>query len=436
MTVLPRELAEQILGYLNFRQVMNTCRVSKQWANFIRRSPNLWHHMDLTLAKRKVRNTFVSRAINIGRSKLTSATLNNLFDFDKALAALARHCPLEELTLRNTGLLTNEIVDTLKPVKTLKAIRIQKGTTMGARSLSDIFHNAATTIEVLHCDNIATHPGANNFLFPQCEFPSLQSLDLSWTAAWTRTVELLHKSSLDRMPNLQSLKLHQLGKAYSNGLPPSTLVDLTGLRHLSKLDLLLDATHAGNLLLPPSLQSFAIGTWRPRHAKFFDDVATIPPVQWHLPLLEELRMCIHEIPFDSFDLALRARDPLSDQKPAFLHTLSMTASTAQDSLTKETLSHPRLAELKHLSLEACHGVDDRHLSLIASALPHLRSLNVSATEVTGAGIKEIINNGLTKLVANDCRFVGIDAIHWARAQGVQVEHGSTDVMSGGKKLRY
>ena len=114
----------------------------------------------------------------------------------------------------------------------------------------------------------------------------------------------------------------------------------------------------------------------------------------------------------------------------------MTASDVRGRLRKETLSHPRLAGLKHLSLESSHGVDDSHLSLVATSLPRLQSLNVSGTDVTGAGIKEVVNNGLKKLVANNCRFVGLDAIQRARTQGVQVENRNTDATTGAKKLRY
>jgi hypothetical protein len=114
----------------------------------------------------------------------------------------------------------------------------------------------------------------------------------------------------------------------------------------------------------------------------------------------------------------------------------MTLSDIRGKLTKETLSHSRLAELKHFSLERCHGVDDSHLSIVASTLPKLQSLNVSGTEVTGAGIKDVVKNGLKKLIANDCRLVGLDAIQWARTQGVQVENRNTDTTTSGKKLRY
>ena len=421
LTMLPRELAEQILSYLNFKQLMNTCMVSKGWSQFIRRSPNLWHHLDLTLARRKVKNVFVSRAINIGRAKLKAATLNNLFDLDKALAALARHCPLEELTLRTTGMLTNDIVEIMKSVKTLKKLRICKGTIMPHQSLSSLIGNLSETLETLVCDDLFIQQRAQDFRFPKCSFPNLQNLDLSWSSEWPGLQVLL--SNLPNMPNLRSLRLHQLINKTVGGMP---FMDIRSLSHLSTLDLLLDIRQASHLMLPSSLKSLSIGTWRPRHATFFNHTPDLEPLQWSFPELEELRICAAEVPFDALELALRINDSPGDRKLTTLHTLSMTASDVRG----------RLAGLKHLSLESSHGVDDSHLSLVAISFPELQSLNVSGTDVTGAGIKEVVNNGLKKLIANNCRFVGIDAIQWARTQGVQVENRNTDAMTGGKKLRY
>ncbi|KAI7364375.1 hypothetical protein KC354_g5733 [Hortaea werneckii] len=88
LTVLPRELAELILGYLSFQQRIAISRVSKQWMDFVRSSPNLWQHLDLSNPKRKVKTAFISKAINTARQKLTSATLSSLHDFDKVLEGL------------------------------------------------------------------------------------------------------------------------------------------------------------------------------------------------------------------------------------------------------------------------------------------------------------------------------------------------------------
>jgi F-box/TPR repeat protein Pof3 len=434
LTVLPRELAEQILNYLNFKQLMNTCLVSPQWAQFIRRTPNLWRHLDLTLAKRKVKSAFISRAINIGRSKLKTVTLRNLYDFDLALAALAKSCPLEEINLRDTGVHTDKISGLLKPIKNLRSLSIGNGTKLSLASISHILKNAAATLEKLYIEDVAAHAGYSELQFPVVAFPNMQELDLSWRKQGLLATGL--QAAVNNMPNLRRLKLHHL-----NGtLPPMAFerkLDLRQLKHLSRLDLVWHFQKANELALPPSLKSFALGTWRPKHAKFFDDLHPYEPLQWPLPSLEELHICIQEIKLDTVELhALRPTLSAGDGTSSLIHTLSITSGDLQGVPVKDFLSQPRLKELKHLALNSCHGLDDDQMSAVASCLPLLQSLDVSGTDVTGAGIKDVIKNGLKKLVVNDCRYLGLDAVHWARNQGVKVEYRSIDLMTGGKKLRY
>ena len=129
LTVLPPELAEIVLEYLSFRQRVNACMVTKQWARFIQSIPNLWTHLNLTGARKKVSNKFVSKAINVAENKLTAATLNNLYDFDRALKALIRTCPLEELTLLKCGLQGQPLTDELSQAKCLKRLTLGNGNT-------------------------------------------------------------------------------------------------------------------------------------------------------------------------------------------------------------------------------------------------------------------------------------------------------------------
>lgn len=69
------------------------------------------------------------------------------------------------------------------------------------------------------------------------------------------------------------------------------------------------------------------------------------------------------------------------------------------------------------------------------AVSALRSLDLSETNITGVGIKEIVQScHLEELVVNDCRLIGADAIEWARAQGLRVQCRMSDNGSG-KKLR-
>jgi len=75
--------------------------------------------------------------------------------------------------------------------------------------------------------------------------------------------------------------------------------------------------------------------------------------------------------------------------------------------------------------------------MVAQQLPRLQSLDLSETNVTGAGIKDIVNNGhLKRLVVNNCQYISPDAITWARSVGVKVESKNQDVMAGGKKVRW
>jgi F-box/TPR repeat protein Pof3 len=434
LTVLPRELAEQILNYLNFKQLMNTCLVSPQWAQFIRRTPNLWRHLDLTLAKRKVKSAFISRAINIGRSKLKTVTLRNLFDFDLALAALTKSCPLEEINLRDTGVHTDKISCLLKPLKNLKSLSIGSGTKLYLASIHHILKNAAATLESLYIEDVAAHAGYSELQFPVVAFPNMHELDLSWRKQGPPAAGL--QAALNNMPNLRRLKLHHLNPALPS-MAFERKLDLKQLKHLSQLDLVWHFQKANELALPPSLKSFALGTWRPKHANFFNDLHPYEPLQWPLPSLEELHICIQEIKLDTVEQhALRPTTSANDGTPSLIHTISITSGDLQGVPVKDFLSQPRLKGLKHLNLRSCHGLDDDQMSSVASCLPLLQSLDVSGTDVTGAGIKDVIKNGLKKLVVNDCRYLGLDAVHWARNQGVKVEYRSTDSMTGGKKLRY
>lgn len=175
LTVLPRELAEQVLQYLSFRQLIKSCLVSKGWTDFIRSCPDLWSHLDLGGARRKVKNSFISRAINTARSKLRNATLDNLFDFDKALTAVVRNCPLEELKLLRTGRQGQNLALILQHAKMLKSLDIQEATDVGDNTLAEILLSGAARLEVIRCDK---HTEIARPIFREASFPRLRELEI------------------------------------------------------------------------------------------------------------------------------------------------------------------------------------------------------------------------------------------------------------------
>lgn len=434
----PVELAEQTLGYLSFKQLMNVCRVSKKWSTFINGSPNLWRNLDLSQARRKVKNAFVSRAISVGRLKLKSATLGSLYDFHKVIRALANSGTLENLTLLDDHVLTDDTSRDFYRFNNLKLLDFRGAVTH--RRVVRILQSLASTLEVVRFQKLMFAPhGTQLDLLPIVEFPKLRTLEITmpnFGIHLDASVFLFHKN----MPNLEKIKLHEYQPAHSHDI-----LEFQELTQLTHLDLLLDITRANKIKVPGTLKSLAIATWKPSHADFFDDDPNYPPLQWHLFHLEELRICVADVPFHCLGRVLRTDKEHSEAPPALLRILSMAKSNVgrDGALTTrleagvDGIMHPRLAALERFSLEGCLDPDDNTMSLIKEHVPELRSLNVSGSVVTGAGIKALIELGYLKhLVAYDCRNLGLDAVEWARSAGVRVEYGMTTNLSGGKKVRY
>ncbi|KAF2166506.1 hypothetical protein M409DRAFT_66547 [Zasmidium cellare ATCC 36951] len=207
LSVLPRELAIFILEYLNFRQRIAISRVSKGWKSFIKSEPTLWAHLDFSGARKKVRTSFISTAINAGRSKITTATLNQLWDFDKTLAALIKHCPLESLGLANTGFQGQNLVDALKKATKLREFASQTGTDIGDKTLQLILECRGSTLEVLKFSSKQT-----KLFFPQrldaLKLPVLTTFDFDVPEVipyWEVLTQLVTHS-----PKLQSLRFLHL----------------------------------------------------------------------------------------------------------------------------------------------------------------------------------------------------------------------------------
>jgi F-box/TPR repeat protein Pof3 len=98
---------------------------------------------------------------------------------------------------------------------------------------------------------------------------------------------------------------------------------------------------------------------------------------------------------------------------------------------------PRLREVEALSFVSATDCNDDFVASLGRAFPTLRELDISGTDVTGVGVKDLVHSGsIRKLSLNDCRKLGIDAVEWARSQGVEVKYKMKNVEGGGKKVRY
>ncbi|RMY71879.1 hypothetical protein D0863_04879, partial [Hortaea werneckii] len=447
LTVLPRELAELILGYLSFQQRIAISRVSKQWSGFIRSSPNLWQHLDLSNPKRKVKTAFVSKAINTARQKLTAATLSSLHDFDKVLHALLRHCPIEHLTLCDTGLQSQNLVEALKKSKHIKSLRLDRGTEIGPTTLAQVIQVCASTLETFQC--ILARNEEFVGIWTKCEHLSTLKITLTGdpsrvrpgNAAWNAPVApgfggALLPNLQEFTPNLQSLTIHD--KKPRSQL--HSVLDLRDLGGLERLDLELPIESAHQLMLPSKLVHLRfVSTVNNATANFFKD-SDGNVRGFTLPQLQSLEVAVPWMDIALIDLFLSC-DPDAPTEmpvaPSKLKDLNLHALSVSPVDLVAILSHPRLEYLLEFGLRPSSPCDDEITDLITDKFPKLHTVDLSGTDITGVGVKKLLRNpNLRNLVVNDCRYLGSDAVAWAREHGVKVAYRMSSSETGGKKVRY
>ncbi|KAK5109752.1 hypothetical protein LTR62_006592 [Meristemomyces frigidus] len=439
LTVLPRELAEIILHHLTFQQRINACLVSPQWAKFIRSSSDLWRHLDLTASRRRVSTKFISRAINVAKQKLTSASLNNLYDFDKTLAALVKHCPIESLSLHNVGLLSDGLLPMLKPAARLKRLQLNKGVQIGHQVFARLVLQHAATLEDLDCSDL--HMPQIRWLEGRYERLTILSMRAGRLFATTAGGDF-HSELGVLMPHLRSLTLLETEASTSI----HTILNLSSLKHLNHLDLEIISSRNYHIQFPTSITFLRLASplanWLPMK---IDKDEEASHAAYYLPKLKHLAL---DLSLDKIQLllfcllypppSLRISEPadasLEPHQPILpLESLDITLESP-DHLTNPQV-YPNLRHLIHLTYR--HSITEQ-AAIIVDSFPHIQTLDLSESDVNGHDVKVLLQlKDLRHLILDDCRFLGRDAVDWARSQGVRVDardSAASDV--AGKKVRY
>lgn len=119
-----------------------------------------------------------------------------------------------------------------------------------------------------------------------------------------------------------------------------------------------------------------------------------------------------------------------------LRSLTIRGASLNYKQVNEVLNHARLSELQHLHLPRLGSCSDEDAIQMVDAAPHLQSLDLSETNITGIAVKRALRlKHLRELMVNNCPKIYHDAIQLARSHGVKVQHRMSDGANGGRKVR-
>jgi F-box/TPR repeat protein Pof3 len=436
LTVLPVELAEMVLEYLAFRNLVTCMRTSRGWKNYIAKLPRLWMHLDLSGARRPVSRSFINQAVRRSEYRLTKATIHR-FEHVDILKNVAKVCKslsdLEFISLPHA--MSSTLIDIVQYAPNLKRFVIHPEispdtATQLLRHRPNLEHVGFSAVK------LSNRPA--KWIGP---FPALKSFSLDMVINGSTSTQMRIDSLFTQTPVLNSLTLTNMHV----GLADFTLLPLTSLA-LRRVSFT-----SGRLpKFPASLQKLVIeyeGSLMLRGNEFTLLAAYLPALT-HLSMLEFDGLSADRLE-EFLDTWVEGaghaevNHVLKDAAPLQSLAVRGVLREPTDGLFKDTGSllgrSPRILTpaLQSLDISTLPCNDDE----IEHLLTHktgLTSIDLSCTQITGASIKMLADKlpKLKMIRADNCpRISGRDAIKYATKKGISVSC-SMGEGKGGRKIRY
>jgi len=434
LTVLPVELAEMVLEYLAFRNLVNCQRVSRGWRDYIAKLPRLWMHLDLSGARKPVPRSFINKAVRCSESRLARATIHR-FEHVDVLKNVAKACKslaeLEFISLPHT--MSSTLVEIVQCAPNLKRFIVHP----------EITPDTATQL-------LQHHPNLEHVRFSGVKklrsdadwrgpFPSLKSFSMTLVDTWSnRSLQI--PALLGQAVNLQSLTLANMLFAVTD----CSLAPLTSL--VLKRVTFVDDTIP---ILPASLQKLSIeyGGSLELRGNERTLLRSRLPVLTHLSLAD-INMLSADRLEELLDVYIDGEDQrqlkqVEDAAPLQSLSIRGVLKNHTDGLFKDSNSlfvrSPRIltSALRTLDVSTMPCNDDA----VEHLLTHetcLTSIDLSYTQITGASIKMLADKlpKLRTIRADNCpKISGRDAIEYAKKKGINVTCSMAEGR-GSRKIRY
>jgi F-box/TPR repeat protein Pof3 len=202
-TVLPVELAELVVCFLPFKNVVNCLRVSRGWKAYLVKRPNLWLDLDLSEATKPVSRNFIRRAVQYSENGVTRLTVHR-FQHTDVLLNISTVCKgLEEVEILSLPMmLADSLIEMAQCAVKLKKLIIHPEVT--AATVTQILRHRPSLV---HAEFLSVSGAISNADW-RGPFPNLQTLVLNKTLTTHAREQVMHIDSLmERSPLLQNLTL-------------------------------------------------------------------------------------------------------------------------------------------------------------------------------------------------------------------------------------
>lgn len=106
-----------------------------------------------------------------------------------------------------------------------------------------------------------------------------------------------------------------------------------------------------------------------------------------------------------------------------LKYLSIDATSYDQDEIEQILSSSRLLGMTNLHLKSWGSFRDLHVPVLVKHAPNIEQLALPGSRITGVGVQQLVKQleSLRRLDLTDCSAMGIDAVDWARKQGIRVK---------------
>lgn len=420
LQMLPLELVEMTIKYLEFRHIVGLLRVSKTWLQLLISMPSLWSDLDFSAAKRPVTLGAVRKYIKRGNGTTTRVILDRFgSNAEKIPRYVATRCRgLNDLRIPG-GLIGATILEAAPCASNLKTLIISKACQISCDAVGQLL-SQCPSLERAEFESVTAQ---NRTLIWEVDMPKLRALTLDTSKAVRGRGDpmLVLHTLLTKIPDIRTLSIQ--GWVV---LPSVLSIDFSNLSQLQHLNI---SRLTGILppLLPSTIRTIAMANCH-----------NIPHIQ--------------RVSFADYELAQMVRLSLAGWSGLSLGDLQACLLPSKGKVTHLdiggciTLSSANLKELitlgyfegvENLILKSSN-IDDAIAILIARSLPRLKNLDIACTNVTGVGVKALViglEGKLEHLCLDGCHSTSIDAVELARAMGVKVAFGFPDPLSGGRRIK-